>query len=394
MRPLVEIARFFRPSFAGQKRTKLSWITLRDFSCSAKCTNTADDSRSSAKPEVLESEDFSAAKVEANSKQSLSHTKLSNASWTVDDRRKLEDAHEKGMALRAILALFPGKTYQAVTSQRYTLVRSGSSTRKERQTRDKWQPADIELLLKLYNEGASQYKLCAHFPTRTAGGIDVAVRKYSIQPPTAEIRKGRWSQEESQCLVKSASQGASALEIANSLGRSRDSVVQKARSIGVRLTTRSIIKVSTDENKQIVQMRTDGASIKAIAAALGHTVNTVTRQWLMHRPDTYEGRKPRQFDVYPSTQLTPDDYQTIRSLRDQATSWSSIGSLFPQYQLDSIKQDFWRFMKRELSSLDVRTIANLHREGRSWQKIADTGEYAYSTETGMRKAYHKWLNHE
>jgi hypothetical protein len=86
-----------------------------------------------------------------------------------------------------------------------------------------------------------------------------------------------------------------------------------------------------------VQMRTDGTNIKAIATALGHTANTVTSHWLIHRPDTYEGRKPRLFDVCPSTQLTTYDYQNIRSLRDQAASWSSMGSLFPQYQLDSTK---------------------------------------------------------
>jgi transposase-like protein len=163
--------------------------------------------------------------------------------------------------------------------------------------------------------------------------------------------------------------------------------------IGVRFISRSI-KVSTEEKEQIVQMRTDGASIKAIAAALGHTVSTVKHQWLQNRPDTYECRKPRLINVYPSTQLTPDDYQTIRSLRDQAASWSSIESLFPQYQLDSIKQDFWRFTKKRFSSSDVRTIRNLRQEGRTWRNIADTGDNGYRTSTGMRVAYNKSLKHE
>jgi DNA-binding NarL/FixJ family response regulator len=339
------------------------------------------------------SQDVSAVKVEANNEQTATHVKPGTIYWSADERRRLKDAHEKGMALRAIVALLPAKTYQAVKAQRHLLVTAGSFKLEERRESIKWKPADIELLLKLHNEGASRYKLCAHFPTRSAQSIKSAVQNHSNQPPTAGIHKSRWSQEEIRCLAESAAQGASALGIANSLGRSQSAVTDKAMKIGVRFISRSI-KVSTEEKEQIVQMRTDGASINAIAAALGHTVSTVKHQWLQHRPDTYECRKPRLINVYPSTQLTPDDYQTIRSLRDQAASWSSIESLFPQYQLDSIKQDFWRFTKKRFSSSDVRTIGNLRQEGRTWRNIADTGDYGYRTPTGMRVAYNEALKHE
>jgi len=108
-------------------------------------------------------------------------------------------------------------------------------------------------------------------------------------------------------------------------------------------------------------------------------------------PDHYHGTWSRRRPIHPHTQLSLDDYQTIRSLRDQAASWSSIGSLFPQYQLGSIKQDFWRFTKCELSATDMHTIQNLRQKGESWKAIAGTGDYPPSTGGGLQRAYDRTL---
>jgi hypothetical protein len=191
-------------------------------------------------------------------------------------------------------------------------------------------------------------------------------------------------------LTEVALQGTDAHEIATALDRSAQSVWKMAWRIGIQFPSK-VKKFSKEENEQLQQMRLDGATFKTIAATLGRSTSAVTYQWNCIKPDHYHDTWPRRRPFHPHTQLSLDDYQTIRSLRDQAASWSSIGWLFPQYQLDSIKQDFWRFTKCELSVTDMRTIQNLRQEGKSWKAIADTDDYSPSTGAGLKRAYDRTL---
>ena len=138
-------------------------------------------------------------------------------------------------------------------------------------------------------------------------------------------------------------------------------------------------------------MRTDGASFETIAAAVELTPSSVRNHWTRLRPITDRDLRSRTRRKYLPTQLTLGDFQTIRSLRDQDASWSSIGSESSQYQLDAIKQDFWQFTKRELSSTDTRKIQELRQGGKSWRVILETGDYLFSCESGLRKAYNRML---
>jgi hypothetical protein len=397
MRPLIEIARFFRPSFASQK-TNLSAFALNYFSSSAKCTNTADDSRSSAKPEVLESQDISAAKVEANSEQRTPYTRRSNSPWNEDDYRKLKDAHEKCMSTKAIAALFPMKTLASVAAQRRMIAYSSPRTDARLSNGRKylrWSPDEIELLGKLHKDGASRFRVCAHFPTRSPKAVSAALQKYVLQPASPSARRRPWSQEDTQYLTESALQGVGAHEIAKNLDRTPKAVWTKARSNGVRFLS-TVGKFTTKDSEKLQQMRADGATFKTIAATLGIEHTTVIERWHRLNPDYhyYRSKRTKRHDYYPPTRLLLDDYQRIRSLRDQAASWSSIGCLFPQYQLDSIKQDFWRFTNRELSPTDISTIQSLRQEGRSWQDIVGTGDYPIATGNGMKKACDRMLRNE
>ena len=197
--------------------------------------------------------------------------------------------------------------------------------------------------------------------------------------------KRSWSQEETRYLTELALQGADVHEIAKALERPPISVRNKAKGIGVQLLPkRKEPKFSTEESERLQQMRVDGATYRKIAAALGRPLSNVANHW--YRLGSNSSR-----EYYPPTQLSLHDFQTIRSLRDQAASWSSIGSLFPQYRLDSIKQDFWRFTKRKLSATDMRTIQNLRQQGKTWTAIANTGEYIMKTGNGLSVAYYRTL---
>jgi hypothetical protein len=194
-----------------------------------------------------------------------------------------------------------------------------------------------------------------------------------------------------QHLVELASQGADAQQTAKSLNRAVGSIWFKARELGVRFGSKSK-SISKDEIEQMLQMRADGATLEAIRAALGWTRYTVENHWYKLRLNNITF--PRTCKIFPPTQFTLNDYQTILALRDQATPWSSIADLFPQYQLGSIKQDFWRFTNHKLSSTDIRTIKSLRQEGKTWNAIADTGDYPYLTATGVGKAYRRMLKRQ
>lgn len=393
MRTLIEIARFFRPSFAGQG-TRLSAVTLKYFSSSAKCKDTADDSGSSGKPKALESsQDISAVKAEANINQPATYVKRSLVPWSADDLRKLTDAIENGMGAKATAALFPTKTFDAVAAQRRS-YKSALSRNDERQSGRRptirWQPAEIELLRKLSKDGVSTHNMSAHFPARSLKSILSAVDRYVRKPATAYGCKRRWSQEDTLYLAESALQGTDAYEIAKALDRTFEAVRKQATSIGVRFTPK-VKRLSTEQTEQIVQMRTDGASFATIAAVFGRTASSVSNYWLKLRPITDRDSRPPGRGLYPPTQLALDDYQTIRSLRDQDVPWSSIGSRYPQYQLDSIKQDFWRFEKGDLSSTDTRKIQDLRQAGKTWGAIAAMDDYYACTAGGLRRAYNRML---
>lgn len=124
MRPFIEIARFFRPSFAGQT-TKVSAVAREHFSSSAKRTNTAVELCSADVTEVLDlSQRISAAKAEPRDGQQALYIKRSRLAWTHDELRKLKDAHDKCMSTKAIAALFPWRTCNSRKNSRQMHHRS------------------------------------------------------------------------------------------------------------------------------------------------------------------------------------------------------------------------------------------------------------------------------
>ena len=393
MRPIIELARFFRPSFAGQS-TNLSASAIKYFSSSAKCTNTVDDSGASNKPEVLESaQNIDPAKVEAHHELRATDIKRSNVKWSTDDRRKLRDALDKGMRIKAIAALFPTKTHGSIKGQSELYLYNASSSRlDERQPSHRWQPAGIELLRKLHKDRASFRNLSAHFPAQSVWAIKQAMFN-AKRPATTPARRRLWSQEETRHLVQHVLEGADAHAIAKTLNRSRSSVARKASWMNLRLFSNAK-RVSAEQIEQILQMRTDGASFETIAAAVELTPSSVRNHWTRLRPITDRDLRSRTRRKYLPTQLTLGDFQTIRSLRDQDASWSSIGSESSQYQLDAIKQDFRRFTKRELSSTDMRKIQELRQGGKSWRAIVETGDYPFASGNGLRTAYDRVLRNE
>jgi hypothetical protein len=313
----------------------------------------------------------------------------------VDEVRKLGDAYDQGLTMRATAALFPTKTYNGVATQ-YQIVTTKLSARDKRRNLQgepgvKWPTADIELLQKLYAEGASVFKMCAHFPTRSVQSVMEARKVYATKTFASQKTRAPWrwwSQEDSQYLVESVLQGASIHHVAKVLGRTSKTVVEKAHRLGVQFRPRANLW-STEEERQLLQMRSDGASFETIGAALGRTFRSVEAFYYRHATVTSRDSKPRQRRRSPPTQLTLDDYQSIQSLRDKGTPWSSIGSLFPQYGLSSIQQDFWRFTKSRLSATDVREIERLRGEGTSWKGIVGSGDYPLRTAHGLTVAYRR-----
>ena len=175
-------------------------------------------------------------------------------------------------------------------------------------------------------------------------------------------------------------------EIAKALDRTSEAIWTGATTIGIQIVSK-IPKFNTEENEQIQQMRADGATYREIAGTVGRTLAAVAYHWHNVRPNYDLYTRPREHDYHPATQLSLDDYRTVQSLRDQAASWSSIGSLFPPYQPDSIKQDFWRYTKFELSATDMRTIQDLRQEGKSWRTIVETFDCPVKTGLGLRRAH-------
>ena len=263
----------------------------------------------------------------------------------------------------------------------------------QRKRRSTWQPAEIEVLSKLHKDGASLDKICAHFPTRSSRSVYSALHRHGSGPEKPSNANRIWSQEDKRSLTELVLQGAGAHEIAKALHRSARSIWKMAWKIGVQFPSRART-FSTEEKERLQQMRLDGATFKTIAATLGRPINAVFYQWSCLKTNHYPSTRPNRPLFHPHTQLSLDDYQTIRSLREQAASWSSIGSLFPQYQLDSIKQDFWRFTKRKLSATDMRTIQNLRQEGKSWKAIVDTGDYSMTSQDGLREAFERTLRNK
>ncbi|KAM0701024.1 hypothetical protein Q7P35_011385 [Cladosporium inversicolor] len=297
--------------------------------------------------------------------------------------------------------LFPTKSYSAVVKQRHFL-RSGLFTNRapsdERQSDHgaKWQPADIELLGILRKDGASLHKLCAHFATRSPQSINAALHNFVLNPKIASHRARPWSEADEQYLTKLVLQGANGYEVAKALGRTARAVWRRAYELGVRFNSnRMKHRFSAEEKIEIFRMRIDGATFGQIGAALGCDPDAVKYRWYQLGPETHDSKvSQKRGSCYPPTHLNTDDYQTIFSLRDQATPWSSIGSLFPQYQLDSIRQDFWRFTKGKLSSTDLRTIQSLRRGGKSWQAIVDTGDYSLASGSGLHRACNRMMRNE
>ena len=329
--------------------------------------------------------------------------KRRSVKWSKADNELLRKLHADGASLFNMQKHFPTRSISSVRQALYKYKRGNSqdtvnpslSKKDERQSVQekrrsvKWSIADKELLRKLRADGASSSGIHKHFPTRSLSSVIHALHYLTKHTTSQEMSTSRcrWSQKDIQYLAESASQGASMFDVAKVLGRSPRAVCDKARQSSVQFAS-TVGSWSTEETEQVAQMRKDGASFATIGAALGRTCASVRWHWF--RPEFRDNRLQRT-DQPPSTQFALDDFRTIRSLRDRDTPWSDIGSLFPQYALSSIKQDFWRFMQYRFNSADIRKIESLRRQGKSWKKLSESGDYQFARGAGIYTAYKRSL---
>lgn len=152
------------------------------------------------------------------------------------------------------------------------------------------------------------------------------------------------------------------------------------------LTTVTNQPLSAEEQRKLLQMRNDSLSYKKIGAVLERDPGYLRKCFLEISPLTDGDAKLRQ---HPFARLTLDELRSIRTLRNELASWRSIGSRFPEYELSSIKEDFWRFTGRVLSSTDLLEIDGLRQEGKTWLAIANTGDFFHRSQNGIRQAYRR-----
>ena len=181
-------------------------------------------------------------------------------------------------------------------------------------------------------------------------------------------------------------------KIAKALGRSYSAITIQASNMGVKLPDRRKT-FSADELKVLIQMRDEGASYRTIAAALGRDYhNGYGEIYHRYRPLDDRDLKSRQI---PGAQLSLDELKNIDSLRAQCIPWPSIESQYPEHTLNWNREQHKQWAGVDLSPAQLREIERLrHQERRSWQYIADTGDFTSRSETGIKLAYERSLAKE
>lgn len=382
------ITRFFRPDLTFQV-AHVPFVVLKGISSSARCKSTPDNPHPHPK---LESPDT------ADTADSSQHTNVANANasgqkparrlWTSDEQRKLKAAVAEGMTIRAIAALFPTRSIQAVANKRDALLDNEDiyDTTPIRRYQ-KWSPDERNLLHKLHTDGLKPFKLRAHFPDRSIGAIRRALANSFVK---AHHRKhAPWSREDDMMLTELAqSKCTDKRAIAEALGRTIQSIEARARLIGVKLF-RTTKNYTPEEIAALLQMRHDNAPFKHIAEKLGRNVNMVTSAYYRYRPFRESDTKVRE-NVY--IRLPLEELERVSTLRAQGVSWPDIGRRYPTHSLESIAGNYRRFVGYDLSPDELREVVRLRNAGKSWRKILKLDQFChFTTRDGLRHAYSRTL---
>lgn len=385
MKPFIGITRFLRPTFAA-RIAGVSFVALKSLSASARCLSTLDNSRPLVELDSLDTPDSPQHTSVPEDAKACEEKGAKRGRWTLDERRKLRDASAAGMTIKAIEPLFPTRSHAAIEKQRHTL-RTSDDQDKEDKPAVVWSPAETQLLKKLHAEGASMYKLRAHFPTRTNKSLEGAISRWITQASVNSCKGGAaWTSEDLFRLTELAAQGAFRREIVEALGRTCNSVSVKASCLGIKLSS-SRKRFTAEEVELIVQMRGDGASFRSIYIALGrvHGEGSITQTYYRHRPP--EDRAAKLQRIFRIAQLSLDDLKIIDALRVQGATWSDIERRYPEHEPGLIHESYKRFVNGKLSATDLRKVESLLGEGHTWQNIAGGNDYKHFSAEGIRSAY-------
>lgn len=397
MKPLIGTTRFLRPNFAAGV-ARASFVALRGLSASARCFSTLDESYPQAELDSLDSLDTPDSLQRTSVPEDAKACKekgTKRGRWTSDEHRRLQDAHAAGMTTKAIEALFPERSPAAGTKLGSALRNDDDYPNENTTTDVFWSPAEKELLRRLHGEGASIYKLRAHFPTRTQKSLEGAISRWVTQVLPSNSKRGGapWSGEDLRWLAELAAQGVKIRAIAEALGRTCNAVSHKACDIGIKLS--SIRKKFTAEDVEVIlRMRGDGASYQSIYTALGRAfaLGSIQHMYYRNRPrdNRDEDSDAKLQNILRLAQLSLDDLKTIDSLRAQGATWSAIERQYSGHEPGLIHEGYRRYAKGSLlSATDLRKVGSLRQEGHTWQRIANSNEFKHYSADGIRYAYRR-----
>jgi transposase-like protein len=399
MKPFTGITRFFsRDTTARVARVCI--VNLKSIPSSVRCNSTLDKSGSLANSDSSDTVDTADAAEtssslntpDASRQNSVTNTGVpgsARSKWTPDDRRILRDALERGMNHKDIAALFPSRTLSAVArqctlTQKHLGLQGHSGEEHSRSPRS---AAEKKLLTEFHSAGASTYKLRIHFPTRSSDSIAKALARYITHASTNNKAKPRWTLEERWKLTELCSQGLSIKELVEVLGRSYSAVSVQASKLGLKYADKR--KPFSAEDVQVVlQMRDEGATYRAISAALGRKhSSTASYIYCLHRPKDRDIKPAR----CPRAQLSLDELGNVSALRAQRTPWSSIARQYPKHELSWIREQYRMWAGFDLSPTQLQEVERLREARKSWKYIADTGEFTCYSNDGIIAAYRRAL---
>lgn len=193
----------------------------------------------------------------------------------------LADLHAKGVAVKAMVAMFPGRTLSAVFRRRATL----NLTKHNQHV--PYSQSEDEKLLRLRSEGKSYTTISSAFPQRTRTGLarrSCRIRIKAVSLGTPKPPRCSWTDEEKQRLKDLASQGLSWRETAQLMPSRSLSSAEGAASRMWLLTTRPSNRWTTEEDEALAKGREAGMTYKSIHATMlpGRTPGALKRRYSVY----------------------------------------------------------------------------------------------------------------
>jgi hypothetical protein len=131
--------------------------------------------------------------------------------WTDREVETLKTWSAKGWSARRIARKI-GKTEKAVNVK--------ASNLRVSLNHQSWSESEVELLIQMYNEGASMRDISGHFE-RSVSACENKVKRLCLK------RSSEWSREDVETLFRLKAGGESWDKIASELGRKRHAVMKK-----------------------------------------------------------------------------------------------------------------------------------------------------------------------